>query len=146
MTARIEPSLLGRMSERRVLRVLQTRGPLSRAEVARHADLSAPAVSRAVANLLRAGLTIGISIYPNDGADAATLVANADAALYRAKAEARGSIRFFEPDMDRRLREKRALQHDMRSALARDEMELYYQPQALVSGEMDLRYSSGTDD
>jgi diguanylate cyclase (GGDEF)-like protein/PAS domain S-box-containing protein len=86
--------------------------------------------------LLRAGLTIGISIYPNDGADAATLLANADAALYRAKAEARGSIRFFEPDMDRRLREKRALQHDMRSALAHNEMELYYQPQALVSGEI----------
>ena len=56
MTARIEPSLLGRMSERRVLRVLQTIGPLSRAEVARHADLSAPAVSRAVAALLRSGL------------------------------------------------------------------------------------------
>ena len=65
----------------------------------------------------------------------ALCVANADAALYRAKAEARGSIRFFEPDMDRRLREKRALQHDMRSAIARNEMELYYQPQALVSGE-----------
>jgi diguanylate cyclase (GGDEF)-like protein/PAS domain S-box-containing protein len=86
--------------------------------------------------LLRAGLTIGISIYPNDGADAATLFANADAALYRAKAEARGSIRFFEPDMDRRLREKRALQHDLRSALAHNEMELYYQPQALISGEI----------
>ena len=63
MTARIEPSLLGRMSERRVLRVLQTRGPLSCAEVARHADLSAPAVSRAVAALLRrpAGGNRGLS-------------------------------------------------------------------------------------
>ena len=87
-------------------------------------------------HLLRAGLTIGISIYPNDGSDDATLLANADAALYRAKAEARGSIRFFEPDMDRRLRAKRALQQDMRSALARDEMELHYQPQARVSGEI----------
>ncbi len=56
MGARIEPSLLGRMSERRVLRVLQSRGPMSRAEVARHAGLSAPAVSRAVASLLRSGL------------------------------------------------------------------------------------------
>jgi diguanylate cyclase (GGDEF)-like protein/PAS domain S-box-containing protein len=87
-------------------------------------------------HLLRAGLTIGVSIYPNDGSDAATLLANADAALYRAKAEARGTIRFFEPDMDKRLREKRALQHDLRSALARGEMELYYQPQALISGEI----------
>src|SRR5262245_3057476 len=56
MTARIEPSLLGKMTERRVLRVLQQHGPLSRAEVARHAELSAPAVSRAVASLLKAGL------------------------------------------------------------------------------------------
>ncbi len=56
MNARIEPSLLGRMSERRVFSVLQTRGPMSCAEVARHADLSAPAVSRAVASLLRSGL------------------------------------------------------------------------------------------
>ena len=85
---------------------------------------------------LRAALTIGISLYPNDGTDAATLLSNADAALYRAKAEARGSIRFFEPDMDRRLREKRALQQDLRSALARNELELYYQPQARISGEV----------
>jgi diguanylate cyclase (GGDEF)-like protein len=85
---------------------------------------------------LHAGLTIGVSIYPNDGTDAESLVANADAALYNAKAEERGSIRFFEPDMDKRLREKRALQHDLRSAIARNELELYYQPQALIGGEI----------
>jgi N-acetylglucosamine repressor len=56
MTARIEPSLLGRMSERQVLRIFQSRGPLSRAEVARQTGLSAPAVSRAVSALLRSGL------------------------------------------------------------------------------------------
>jgi len=85
---------------------------------------------------LHAGLTIGVSIYPNDGTDAESLVANADAALYHAKAEERGSIRFFEPDIDKRLREKRALQHDLRSAIARNELELYYQPQALIGGEI----------
>src|SRR5262245_58442217 len=56
MTARIEPSLLGKLTERRVLRVLQQHGPLSRAEVARCTGLSAPAVSRAVVALLRARL------------------------------------------------------------------------------------------
>lgn len=56
MTSRIEPSLLGKMTERQLLRVLQRHGPLSRAELARQAGLSAPAVSRAVAALLRAGL------------------------------------------------------------------------------------------
>ena len=87
-------------------------------------------------HLLHAGLTIGVSIYPNDGTDAESLVANADAALYHAKAEERGSIRFFERDMDKRLREKRALQHDLRSAITRNELELYYQPQALIGGEI----------
>jgi diguanylate cyclase (GGDEF)-like protein/PAS domain S-box-containing protein len=81
---------------------------------------------------LRVGVTVGIALFPNDGADATTLIANADAALYRAKAEARGSIRFFEPSMDKQLREKRALQQDLRSAIGRNELELHYQPQAHI--------------
>ncbi|MCF8476714.1 MAG: EAL domain-containing protein [Pseudolabrys sp.] len=85
---------------------------------------------------LRAGLTIGISLYPNDAAEAASLIAHADAALYRAKAEGRGSIRFFEPDMDKRLREKRTLQHDLRLAVARNELHLHYQPQAMIGGDV----------
>src|SRR3954471_22087324 len=52
----IRPSLVGRLNERQVLRVLQDRGPLSRAEVARECGLSPPTVSKAVAALLRAGL------------------------------------------------------------------------------------------
>ncbi|HKY87077.1 MAG TPA: EAL domain-containing protein [Pseudorhodoplanes sp.] len=86
--------------------------------------------------LLRAGLSIGIAIYPNDGKDAATLLSNADAALYRAKADGRGTIRFFEAEMDERLRERRAIQQDMQSAIARNELELYYQPQAKIDGEV----------
>jgi len=83
---------------------------------------------------LRTGLTIGVGIYPADGVDSVALLANADAAMYRAKAEARGSIRFFEPEMDKRLRDKRALQHDLRLALTDNQIELYYQPQALIGG------------
>ena len=83
---------------------------------------------------LRVGLTIGVGIYPQDGADAATLVANADAALFRAKAEARGSIRFFEVAMDKQLRESAALQEDLRLAIQRNELELHYQPQAQIDG------------
>src|SRR5687768_13358376 len=52
----IQPSLLSKMNERQVLRTLQARGPLSRAEVARHSGISAPTASRAVEALLRAGL------------------------------------------------------------------------------------------
>jgi diguanylate cyclase (GGDEF)-like protein/PAS domain S-box-containing protein len=88
------------------------------------------------AQTLRAGMSIGVAIYPADGAETAVLLANADAALYRAKAEARGSIRFFAPDMDERLRERRALQHDFRSAMSREEFTLHYQPQASIEGKV----------
>jgi diguanylate cyclase (GGDEF)-like protein len=87
-------------------------------------------------NPMQVGLTVGVSIFPQDGADEATLVANADAALFRAKSEARGSIRFFEMSMDQQLREKRALQQDLRNAIARDELALHYQPQAHIGGEI----------
>ena len=85
---------------------------------------------------LRVGLTVGVAIFPQDAAGASTLVANADAALARAKSERRGSIRFFEQSMDRQLREKRALQQDLRTALGRDEFALHYQPQANIDGEV----------
>lgn len=61
----LQPSLLGRMNERRIVQLLQARGPLSRAEVAREAGLSAPTVSKAVAALLAAGL-----LEENEEADA----------------------------------------------------------------------------
>ena len=85
---------------------------------------------------LQTGLSIGVAIYPADGADTTTLVANADAALYRAKADGRGSIRFFEADMDKRLRERRALQKDLRTAIERGEIALHYQPLAVMGGEI----------
>jgi diguanylate cyclase (GGDEF)-like protein/PAS domain S-box-containing protein len=84
---------------------------------------------------LRTGLSIGIAIYPTDGGDEMTLIANADAALYRAKAEGRGRTRFFDLEMDKRLRERRELQLELHSALSRDELTLHYQPQALINGE-----------
>jgi EAL domain-containing protein (putative c-di-GMP-specific phosphodiesterase class I) len=75
-------------------------------------------------------------MFPDDGSDADTLMANADAALFRAKAEGRGTIRFFEAEMDQRLRERRALQLDLRTAMERDELKLYFQPEARVKGEI----------
>ena len=65
-----------------------------------------------------------------------TLLANADAALYRAKLDGRQMVRFFDPEMDQRLRERYALQHDLRSAIAHDELLLHYQPQAKIDGEV----------
>ena len=81
------------------------------------------------------GLSVGVAVYPSDGADETTLIANADAALYRAKAAGRGTIRFFEAHMDERLRERRALQHELHVAIDNGELTLYYQPQARIGGE-----------
>jgi diguanylate cyclase (GGDEF)-like protein/PAS domain S-box-containing protein len=85
---------------------------------------------------LRACLSIGVAIFPNDGSDANTLLVNADAALYRAKAEGRGSVRFFEADMDRQLRERQALQQDLRLAIGAGQIAIHYQPQARIDGEI----------
>jgi diguanylate cyclase (GGDEF)-like protein/PAS domain S-box-containing protein len=85
---------------------------------------------------LRIGLSIGIAVYPSDGKDATALLANANAALYRAKEAGRGTIRFFEAHMDAHLRDRRALQHDLRRAIEHGELALHYQPQARIGGEI----------
>jgi len=74
------------------------------------------------------GASIGIALAPGDGADADQLLRNADMALYKAKADGRGTYRFFEPEMDARLQARRALELDMRKALSANEFELHYQP------------------
>ncbi len=84
---------------------------------------------------LQIGLSMGIAIYPSHGSDAKSLMNNADAALYRAKGEGRGSIRFFEPEMGNRLRERRSLQEDLKFAVERGELFLNFQPQAKITGE-----------
>jgi diguanylate cyclase (GGDEF)-like protein/PAS domain S-box-containing protein len=75
------------------------------------------------------GASIGIALAPHDGEAADVLLRNADMALYRAKAEGRGTAHFFEPEMDRRIQARRVLELDLRKAFANGELELYYQPQ-----------------
>jgi diguanylate cyclase (GGDEF)-like protein/PAS domain S-box-containing protein len=86
--------------------------------------------------IVRAGVSIGVAIFPVEGNDAATLIGNADAALYRTKAEGGGAFRFFEADMDQRLRERRVLQQELRNAIQRGELMLHYQPQSRIDGEI----------
>jgi diguanylate cyclase (GGDEF)-like protein/PAS domain S-box-containing protein len=83
---------------------------------------------------LTANACVGVAVYPTDGMDGEKLIGNADAALYRAKSEGPGSYRFFEPEMDRALRENREIQHDLKSALERNEFRLAYQPVAKIDG------------
>jgi diguanylate cyclase (GGDEF)-like protein/PAS domain S-box-containing protein len=81
---------------------------------------------------LRIGLSVGVAIFPNDGGDGTMLQSNADAALYRTKADGRGTVRFYEADMDKRLRERRSLQRDLQCAVERGEFAIHYQPQSRV--------------
>ena len=83
---------------------------------------------------VRIGLTTGIAVFPRHGNCAETLLANADAALFRAKAKSRGSISFYEAEMDQKIRDRRALHQDLSAAIRNDELSLHYQPQVLVGG------------
>ncbi len=71
---------------------------------------------------------VGISLYPSDGNTPETLLRNADVAMYRAKRDGRNRHRFFTAAMDRRLRQQLAMETELRRALDRSEMVLYYQP------------------
>jgi diguanylate cyclase (GGDEF)-like protein/PAS domain S-box-containing protein len=79
---------------------------------------------------VRTGATTGISIFPHNGRDAASLLANAGAALSRAKAKSRGTISIYEPEMDQQIRDRRVLHQDLSTAIKNSEISLYYQPQA----------------
>ena len=72
--------------------------------------------------------SIGIAIAPDDGVDAATLLRNADLALYRAKADGRGTYSFFEESLNARAQERRQIESDLRLAIERGEFELHFQP------------------
>ncbi|MDO9712202.1 EAL domain-containing protein [Paracraurococcus lichenis] len=74
------------------------------------------------------GASVGVAVAPGDGMDPDALLKAADMALYRAKADGRGTWRFFEPEMDARMQMRRALELDLRRALAAGEFEVHYQP------------------
>jgi diguanylate cyclase (GGDEF)-like protein len=112
-------------------------------------DGKQPAAGKALAELLaqalakefpiddktvRIGVTTGISVFPHNGTDAASLLANAGAALFRAKVKSRGSIGVYEPEMDQQIRDRRVLHQDLSLAIKNGELSLHYQPQA-ASGQ-----------
>lgn len=72
--------------------------------------------------------SIGIGVYPDDGADAETLVTNVDTAMYRAKETGRNSFQFFTRKMQEQSQERAALESGLRRALPRGEFVLHYQP------------------
>lgn len=77
---------------------------------------------------LRVGTSIGIAVYPGDGEEASSLLKNADAAMYEAKADGKSTYRFFSAAMTSRAQARLHLEMDLRSALEKGQLELYYQP------------------
>jgi diguanylate cyclase (GGDEF)-like protein/PAS domain S-box-containing protein len=77
---------------------------------------------------LNVAATIGISVYPNDGRDFVELLKNADAALHHAKETGKGTWRMFAPALNARAAERLRLENELRSALARGELALHWQP------------------
>jgi diguanylate cyclase (GGDEF)-like protein len=75
-----------------------------------------------------AGGSVGVALAPENGTDPAVLMKNAELALYRAKAQGRGCARFFEPGMEEDARVRADLETDLRSALAAEAMDVYFQP------------------
>lgn len=78
---------------------------------------------------VRAGITTGMSVFPQNGTDGASLLANAGAALFRAKQKSRGTISLYQPEMDRQIRDRRVLHQDLSVAVKNGELSLAFQPQ-----------------
>jgi predicted signal transduction protein with EAL and GGDEF domain len=73
-------------------------------------------------------VSVGIALSPDDGNEPDILIKNADMALYRAKGDGRGTYRFFAPEMDARMQQRRTLELALREAMDRNQFELHYQP------------------
>jgi diguanylate cyclase (GGDEF)-like protein/PAS domain S-box-containing protein len=90
------------------------------------ASLNAPVIVSGHA--LRISGSIGVSLYPQHGADVATLMRHADLAMYEAKATQRSEFRFFTDELNRRIQRRFALENDLRRGIDDGELQLHYQP------------------
>ena len=80
-------------------------------------------------NALYVGMSVGISVYPDDGENADILLKNADAAMYEAKYNGRGTYRFYDREMTEKAFERVFLESSLKKAIDEDQLVVYYQPQ-----------------
>ena len=102
--------------------------PLDTATLARRIGEAVRAPYDLAGQAVVVDISIGIAMSPNDGTEPDELLKAADMALYGAKADGRGTYRFFEAEMDMRMKARRELEIALRRALAAGEFELHYQP------------------
>ncbi len=106
--------------------------------------LAAPFVIDGVEHYV--GASIGIAIFPADGDHAEKLLQSADTAMYQAKDKGRGTAVFFDEAMNRRVRQRRELEAELRTAINNEQLELYFQPTvdlssgAIIGAEALLRW------
>lgn len=91
---------------------------------------------------INVGASAGIALAPRDGVDAASLLRNADFALYAAKAQGRGSFRFFDRGMALGLQRRQMLERELRNALAEGGLHLRYQPQLMLESRAVTRFEA----
>lgn len=95
------------------------------------------------------GASIGISCYPGDGVDSATLIRNADSAMYDVKHTGRHGIQFFSGELAEAFRQSRLHEREIRASIHRKSFRVYYRPRFSLSGKhlrglnMELRPSNG---
>jgi len=73
-------------------------------------------------------VSIGVSLYPRDGTDMGELLRHSDTAMYQAKDRGRNNFQLFSPAMDRKLKERMAIETSLRNALQRQQLDVHYQP------------------
>jgi diguanylate cyclase (GGDEF)-like protein len=130
---------------------------LSEVEQSEDAAIAARRMLRAVAEAhsidehdLHVTTSIGVSVYPDDGPDAETLIKNADTAMYQAKENGRQSYQYFKPAMNARAVERQSIEESLRRALERRQFTLHYQPKinfktgAITGAEALLRWTHPT--
>jgi diguanylate cyclase (GGDEF)-like protein/PAS domain S-box-containing protein len=130
---------------------------LSEVEHSEDAAITARRMLQAVAEVHPVGqhdlhitTSIGLSVFPDDGLDAETLIKNADTAMYQAKENGRQSFQFFKPAMNVRAVERQSIEEALRTALERKELALHYQPKinlrtgAITGAEALIRWTHPT--
>ncbi len=89
-------------------------------------DLSRP--FRIEGNRIASGASMGVALLPDDGPDIETVMRSADLALYHAKVGGRNQLRFFDPAMTRDLVRKKEIESELRAAIRKDELSIFFQP------------------